>query len=335
LAIETMLDAAFWASLQREEGHATEISLVFLPPETAVRPLLFAAPLPLGPRALARLAPAVERPGIHLGVWRDRGELRVWGTTRAIPSFSFVVEVLGPGLLVVKHKIREDSSKFRNIAVFEGERVKILSGLPVEPRDHPDLLASLLGPPSLDSTDDREDVLVRLAVSMRAHRRGGTLLIVPAATETWRGSIVQPITYAVEPSFMELADLVRERGADGRWHGAISRVVDAIAGLTAVDGATLITDRYELLAFGVKIGRPDGRPRVEKVVVTEPIEGGAADAMAPGQLGGTRHISAAQFAQDQPDAMALVASQDGRFTVFAWSERESLVHAHRVESLLL
>ena len=45
------------------------------------------------------------------------------------------------------------------------------------------------------------------------------------------------------------------------------------------------------------------------------------------QLGGTRHISAAQFAQDQHDAVALVASQDGRFTVFAWSSRDGLVHA--------
>ena len=34
-------------------------------------------------------------------------------------------------------------------------------------------------------------------------------------------------------------------------------------------------------------------------------------------------------------AVALVASQDGRFTVFAWSPCEGMVHAHRVETLLL
>ena len=97
-----------------------------------MRPLRLAAPLPLGPRALARLAPAVERPGIHLGIWRERDELVVWGTTRAIPSFCFVIEVIGPGLLVVKHRIREDSAKFRNVAVFEGEQVKVLSRQPVD-----------------------------------------------------------------------------------------------------------------------------------------------------------------------------------------------------------
>ena len=33
----------------------------------------------------------------------------------------------------------------------------------------------------------------------------------------------------------------------------LKRAVDAIAGLTAVDGATIINDRYDLLAFGAKI----------------------------------------------------------------------------------
>ena len=336
-AIEALIDAGFWASLQREEGYVPEISLAFLPPERAIRPLMFAPPLPLDARALAQLAPAVERPGIHLGVWRERNELMVWGTTRAIPTFCFVLEVVAPGLLVVKHRVDEDSPKFRNVAVFEGEQVKVLSREAASGADHPDLLRPLLGPESAPGTEEPLDVLLRLAVSMRAHRRGGTLLVVPAGTEAWRESIVRPIAYAVEPPFTELADLVtgaaREIGSPD--YAAVTRVVDAVAGLTAVDGATLITDRYELLAFGVKIGRPDGRLRVERVTVSEPIEGGAPRVLAPLQLGGTRHISAAQFAQDQQDAVALVASQDGRFTVFAWSPREGMVHAHRVEALLL
>src|SRR2546425_7823968 len=165
---------------------------------------------PLGPRALARLAPAVERPGIHLGVWREQGELVVWGTTRAIPSFCFVLEVLGAGLMVVKHRTREDSTKFQNVAVFEGEQVKGLSPQALDVSEHPPVLRSLIAPEPPGSPDDPVDVLLRLAVSMRAHKRGGTLLVVPTQTETWRESIVRPIEYAVEPAFTELADLVRE-----------------------------------------------------------------------------------------------------------------------------
>jgi DNA integrity scanning protein DisA with diadenylate cyclase activity len=248
-----------------------------------------------------------------------------------------VLEVLGPGLLVVKHRVDDDSGKFRNVAVFEGEEIKVLSREDTDASDHPALLRSLLAPESAGAEDDSADVLIRLAVSMRAHKRGGTLLVVPAMTEAWRESIVRPVAYAIDPAFTELRDLVLEDTEEDplRGHEALGRVVDAVAGLTAVDGATVISDRYEVLGFGVKIGRPDGRPQVELVVVSEPVQGGAATVMAPVQLGGTRHSSAAQFAQDQRDAVALVASQDGRFTIFAWSPREGMVHAHRVETLLM
>ena len=112
-------------------------------------------------------------------------------------------------------------------------------------------------------------------------------------------------------------------------------VKNFIVGLTAVDGATIISDNFDVLSFGAKITRRRGHPAVERVVVTEPIEGAAMTTMAPSQFGGTRHFSAAQFVHDQRDAIALVASQDGRFTILRWSDREDMVHAHRVESLLL
>src|SRR5205823_12955433 len=104
---------------------------------------------------------------------------------------------------------------------------------------------------------------------------------------------------------------------------------------TAVDGATVISDHFHLLAFGVKILPREGAAHVASVLVTEPIEGSVDQLVEPAQLGNTRHLSAAQFVSDQRDAIALVASQDGRFTVFAWSPCESTVHAHRVEALLL
>jgi hypothetical protein len=119
------------------------------------------------------------------------------------------------------------------------------------------------------------------------------------------------------------------------WQESLIDAVEAIAGLTAVDGATVISDQYELLAFGAKIARRKGSAQVEQVVVTEPIIGAVTATVNPAQLGGTRHLSAAQFVYDQRDAIALVASQDGHFTVFAWSPCEEMVHAHRVETLLL
>jgi hypothetical protein len=116
---------------------------------------------------------------------------------------------------------------------------------------------------------------------------------------------------------------------------SLNRAVDAVAGLTAVDGATLMTSSYEVLAFGAKIVRRRGQPVVEQMTVTEPVEGNAPIVINPTTFGGTRHLSAAQLVYDQRDSVALVAGQDGRFTVFAWSPSIEMVHAHRIETLLL
>lgn len=339
-AIEAMVDAAFWASLRREEGYVPKISLAFLSRGEAARPLVFERPMPLSPALLARVAPAVERPGIHLAVWNHGEELHVWGVARNLPQLCFVLEVAAPGLLVVKHRRGEDLGKFVNVAVVEGDQIKVIDEQASSLPDCPSLLTSLLGFDSPASWRDSVNVLVQLASSMRSHGRGGALLVVPAGTDVWRQSIVQPISYAVSPPFDELASLMREppdkrHRREREWRDALDHAVETVAGLTAVDGATVITDRYELLGFGAKIGRRKGSPRVEQVAVTEPIEGSTASVVHPLQLGGTRHLSAAQFIHDQQDALALVASQDGHFTVFAWSPCENVVHAHRVETLLL
>ena len=335
--IEAVIDAAFWASLRREEGYIPRISLAFLPPEKAERPLLFEVPLPLEAAALTRVAPAVERPGVHLGVWRQRGELCVWGTTRAIPVLCFVLEVAAPGLLVVKHHSGDESRKFVNAAVLEGDLIKVVDERASTKPDCPKLLTSLLGFESAASWVQSVDVLVQLAVSMRAHGHGGSLLVVPAGTAAWRESIVQPIPYAVSPPLLELAELSRQTDGKERhvWLDALRPTIGAIAGLTAVDGAVVLTDRYELLGFGAKIARKKGSQQIDQVTLTEPIEGATPALVHPEQLGGTRHLSAAQFIHDQRDAVALVASQDGRFTVFEWSPCEESVHAHRVDVLLL
>jgi hypothetical protein len=172
---------------------------------------------------------------------------------------------------------------------------------------------------------------------MRRHGRGGILLLVPAGSDGWQESIVQPMRYAVQPPFCELSGLLRHRVTmpPHEWHEAIDRAVESLSGLTAVDGATVLTHNYDLLVFGAKIARRNGNGTVEQIVVTEPIVGAEPQRTHPGDLGGTRHLAGAQFVHDQRDAVALVASQDGRFTMFAWSPCDGTVHAHRVETLLL
>jgi hypothetical protein len=336
-AMEAIIDVAFWTSLRREELLTPKVTLAWVEPSQVRTAVRFERPVPFVPHALTRLGPAVERPGIHLCVWRQQGELAVWGATLDIPQFCFVLEVVGPGLLVIKHSRGDDSGKFVNLAVLQGDEIKIIDQRAASAPDCPALLSSMLYFQSDVDAPETVNVLIQLAVSMREHGRGASLLVVPEGSQVWRESILEPIAYGVVP-FRALANLMLEDAGERvrpRWQESLRRAVDRIAGLTAVDGATIITDRYELLAFGAKIVRRVGWKQVRCVRLTEPIVGTKAVSVEPGLLGGTRHLSAAQFVHDQRDATALIASQDGRFTVFGWSPCEDMVYANRIETLLL
>src|SRR5262245_43188972 len=171
----------------------------------------------------------------------------VWGTTHHVPPFCFVVEVVAAGLLVLKHRPREESRKFVNVAVLEGDRIKIVDERASAVADCPSLLTSMLGFDFAATSSEALNVEIQLALSMRRHGRGGILLMVPPESTAWRESIVQPIRYAMDPPFSVLASLVLQRDvmAEHEWSEDIGRAIDAVGGLTAVDGATVMTKQYE------------------------------------------------------------------------------------------
>jgi hypothetical protein len=335
--VESMLRAGFWASLRREEGRSPRISMAFLSPAESSSPLRFHKRLPLTPEGLTRLAPAVERPGIHLGVWDGGEDLHVWGACRTIPPLCFVLEVVEPGLLVVKHQRSEGLGKFANLAVIQGEQVRVVSG------GHMPMLSDVAAKWIERWSEEANgvtgnDLLVQLGASMRAHGKGGTLLIVPSESDTWRESIVRPVSYAVDPPFTRLRELLAEEPDEvdrQSWAELLRQTISSVAGLTAVDGATVMNNRLEILAFGAKIGRRPGCSEVEEILLMEPVVDAEPERRHPLQIGGTRHLSAAQFVQDQHESLALVASQDGRFTTFSWLSDGEVVGANRVEVLLL
>lgn len=336
-AVETLIDVAFWCSLRKEEGHSPKISIAFLPPTQTAKPLTFAKKLPLNPNTLTKLAPGLERAGIHLGVWQENGSYYIWGTTLNIPNVCFVVDVSEPGLIVVKHRRIYGIGKYTNVAVLKGEKIQVIDTNSCNGGNCIPILRALLDLTILSSWNDPINILIQLSVSMRSHGRGGALLIVPKADENWTASIIHPIQYLVDLPFNGLSYLARQGGNQSEIfsQSALRREVDHLAGLTAVDGATIINDDFELIAFGAKIGRAIAKPTVAQIAFSEPIIGGEDKILYPGQLGGTRHFSVAQFISDQPQATGLVASQDGHFTVFSWSEAQNMVMAHRIETLLL
>src|ERR1700686_3959051 len=142
--LAVLIDAAFWTSLRREEGYIPRISLAFVAPEQVDDAVSLAISLSLKPKDLTKLAAAVERIGLHLGVWPQQDELRVWGITRSLPALCLVLEVVLPGLLVVKQSPSEDAGKFINIAVLQGDEIKIIDPQAAISPAYPTLLVSLL-----------------------------------------------------------------------------------------------------------------------------------------------------------------------------------------------
>ena len=334
--VEAVIDVAFWASLRREEGHSPRISLALLPPERVRQPLVLGKRRRLTPYNLLKLAPAVEQPGIHLGVWHDEDGLYVWGTATTTAPLTFVLEVVEPGLLVVKHRRADGFGKFVNVAVLRGDQLQQIDEGSADLSGCQALKEFLPGR-SLPSsgTGETDNRLLDLAAAMRAHGRGGLVLVVPPGSSQWQASIVQPMSYPVAPAYAASGALQKQGQSRRKWQGKLHRSIGIVGGFTAVDGATVITQQYHLLAFGAKVARAKTSTPVDKMVLTEPVVGIEALHLHPAQNGGTRHLAAAQFVHDQHDCLALVASQDGFFTVFAWSDTLQQVHAHRIDVLLL
>ena len=203
----------------------------------------------------------------------------MWGTTRTLPALCFVLEVVAPGLLVVKYP-HGASGKFVNIVVLEGDQVKVVDEQGASIPDCPEVVSALLGfdsPGVVGGDRQRVRAARRLDARARPRRR--------AARRAGRFRSLAAVDRAAD-SVLGRAALPGDRGVDGgtltaertrrQWQDELTHAVDAVAGLTAVDGATVMNDRYELLAFAVKIARHEESARVEEVMVTEPVEGMAA-----------------------------------------------------------
>ena len=176
---------------------------------------------------------------------------------------------------------------------------------------------------------------------MRAHGRGGLLLVVPRDTDRLarldRHNRFSTAVAALFGGCRADAAERRERGTEPTlWQEALE---PRRRGDRRPDRRRRRDDHHRQLRAARlrRQDRPPPRLAAGRAGRPSPSRSKAATAVVVirPQLGGTRHLSAAQFVHDQRDAVALVASQDGRFTVFAWSPCEDMVHAHRVETLLV
>ncbi|RLS54035.1 MAG: hypothetical protein DWH91_12885 [Planctomycetota bacterium] len=112
---------------------------------------------------------------------------------------------------------------------------------------------------------------------------------------------------------------------------AIFELAHMVSGLTGVDGAVLMTNRFELLGFGSEIS--GSLPEVETVQLCEDAEGEVTHFLRTDGLG-TRHRSAFRFCQRFPGSLAIVVSQDGNVRFVAAREEKVYCWDHVAVSFL-
>ncbi|MHB8809315.1 MAG: putative sensor domain DACNV-containing protein [Desulfobulbaceae bacterium] len=349
-----LLDAVFWASHEKEEGVSVTVSLIYRQPEQLPDSFCFDRPLALHSRNLVKLGPALENPRAHISIWPDeRGELKIWGFKTGSDDFittDLWVQALGPGCVLISYGGRGLAALTGNRAVFVDPGILMKAIMPkIAPKGRP---GELNLPGIL-----RYNSLLYIAQTMRAHGHGGTVLAVPEKSD-WRKSIRLPVTYTGGASFLdgnidlpqadagilggqksifEMIKNVFTRRQDKYAHvrNHIREQCNRIARLTAVDGALIMSfDRYTY-CFGAKIQQIEALPATMDLRICRPVEGSCDTNLNISDLGGTRHQSAAQFAYEQPQSIAIVASQDGDVTFFTRMENGTLLAVQQAELALL
>jgi hypothetical protein len=342
--VRALLDAAFFASMLEEEGRRVTFTLAFVSPRSIpeswdLEAVVFAKPIELHPRSVAKLAPSALPDVTYIGVApNDLGDLEIWGLVhRGDRTFGIDLDFPPSFLQVRVHRAGTISARYISNLLFLYTKGAIhFLNVPK------DLLGQLRDRFGLEPVVAQ--VICRLSLRVLEHGHGGALLVVA------HGSAPARLSY--HPSYRphdgpsQLLKLAVEEyeadngaspppglGSQHQRYGTERRYSDAltfIARLTAVDGATVLDDRLYLLGFGAIVQTSDAPESI--VVQVEDVYTGETSTTAVGDYPGTRHRSAIQFCASQPDgslALAMVASQDGQLSVFAKAREKDTVIALR------
>lgn len=367
--LEELLNCAYAASLETEEGRNIAFTVDFFDNSEEPFPYHIKQPLPLLPRDLARLAVALDP-------WRSRictvpvgktlqiagiihlGEQFAFhGTRRTLRQLS--IRVLGTGVLLVRYggllllTYQRGRFAFHCGPLARFGEFSIRSALSFHPRGGRTV-------EQLEVDLRLETSLLRIARTMLYQRHGGTLLILPHDTN-WENAApfkryapTAPVTVIKDANTQDLAygtkriELLQQvtKGklspetalvwADDMVRARFASELEWLARLTATDGMTVILPDLTLLAFGVFFNTQDVDDNPTRVAVIDPYDDGSdLEPKALASIGGARHQSAAVTCRRFPGAIAVVASQDGSLSSMTWDATAKVVVDFRHVELLL
>jgi len=343
--LDSILDIAYHASFLRDEERPVTCRLMCVSPSelrtdggppASLLPLAFGASRELSEIELRSLSPAVKYHRSLIAIEETNDGPRIWGLVQSgtrwleavhggrhsvpppMPS-ALVINIVRPGHLsvlcgaVTLAELRGGVLTDFTLDVFLS---KWLGGVFVNERAELSALATHEGAAELAKYVTQQ--MVKRAIStMRAAHHGGTIIIVsPHCSE----SEFLHLKYAFRDDSPRrrfrhlLVEIMAETtpedpdDLDADLDEAVFEMSNLIAALADVDGAVVMTKRFEVLGFGAEI--VGDLPHVESVRRALDLEGTRfVDEVVDGV--GTRHRSAYRLIADMPDALAIVVSQDG------------------------
>jgi hypothetical protein len=173
------------------------------------------------------------------------------------------------------------------------------------------LLSDALGKRRLEFDSEMVTRLIRMVTTMISQGHGGTLVVVEPDDDSWR----QAVRFRF--SFRDPQE------EDETHHQDMSEtLLQRIGELSLIDGAVLIDTDWHLYGFGARMEIGNSDP---PAVALNAVNGRIREGLSVSELGGMRHQSAAHFVSRHHAADVFVVSQDGRLSLFCWSNKHKRI----------
>ena len=346
--VAKLLDAAFWATLATDEGRATKFRIALVARELATSSwpaLWFESHERVSARSLRRLAQAHDpRHGVLIAAHEGREDIALVGLLhdpRRTPYLAaLIVEGRGPGQLHVYWQAE------RILEVGEG-RAAYPTDFPFDYTRAADAIARSMTW-ARSPAESREVLLfgyfvLTVAFAIEKLGQGGAIWLLPkdhTHTESVRrqGRAVQTSPSFWDPHRAVLEDrifrmkvsaddpgerIVVEQALHDHRRLSSEGLVQAIARLSGVDGAILMSAPPELLGFGIIAHDLKIPPRIIRLGHHDLRH---VEDVGPDAFGGSRHGSAMGFVNTY-GGIAVVTSHDGGVTLFLRDDRGAVCGA--------
>lgn len=350
--LKKVIEIAYLASLEREEGRPIRFALVMVGPaagsRTKASEYLFhlKAPLRLSVDSITKLSPALD-PAISamaVGPDGEDGELTIWGiftfSPTAHPFSEIPMWVYGElGYRPDYFTVYANDAGSLIISRHHSQIGRILNGEFMPATPSPFTVRSL-GRFLMESIRDQplyvtygeaywriyRDI-IEMLLSEASSRGHGSIFIFLPPDSLQEKFYIKRFHFVENVGILHLLEQLLQNDLDVPTSIAVRKTVAErikfISQLGVIDGAVILTTELELVCFGAMLIAPGWKGSI--ITGPDGFGEGGGDLLDPGVMG-TRHNAGIAFAGACEGSIVFVISQDGPVRVFMRAEERTLLY---------